>query len=61
MSWQMGLILLGLASLAACAWACVDGYRRNRGALLPPPQKTVIRHVYREQAYRVGNMSGVGK
>lgn len=60
MSWQVALIILLLASIAACTLACYAGYRSGRRRdLLPPPQPTVQRHVYREQAYRVGSMRGV--
>lgn len=59
--WQFCLISLALASIAFCAFICYAGYRRNRREILPPPQSSVSRHTYREMAYRVGCMSGVGK
>lgn len=61
MSWQMGLILLGLASIAACAWACVDGYRRDRKAKMLRRLNSPYFRQVTDAYYRVGNMSGVGK
>lgn len=55
-SWQISLILAGLVSVGLCIVVCV--VRSKRSDVLPPPQSTVVRHVYRESAYRVGNMSG---
>lgn len=61
MNWQFCLISLSICSAVVSALICINGYRRNRRDVLPPPQSTVVRHVYNESAYRVGCMSGVGK
>lgn len=61
MNWYFCLISLAVLSIGWCVLICIVGYKRNRREILPPPQSDVVRHVYRESAYRVGCMSGVGK
>lgn len=56
---------LAIALLVTCAIGygiCAFAkWHSKRFLRLQAPQRTTIREVYNEHAYRVGNMSGVGK
>ena len=59
MNWQVSLLLMFGAFVALSIVACAIA-RRRKPTLLQAPQRTAIREVYNEHAYRVGNMRGVG-